>query len=156
MEELRKNALKGNFSRVSNLHITLAFIGETERLSEAEKALEAVEFSPFEIAFDRVGLFNKGRSGDVCWLGLREEREITALAGSVSRELIKRGFRLENRKFKAHLTLGREVVFKDAFEPAKYALPQNLSYTVDRISLMKSERIKGVLTYTELKGKFCT
>mgnify|MGYP000920402831 FL=1 len=155
MEELRKNALRGNFSRVSNLHVTLAFIGETERLAEAEEALMAVEFEPFEISFDHVGLF-KRRGGDICWLGVREDRELKALAGAVSRELKKRGFELEDREFKAHLTLGREVVFKSGFEPAGFVLPHDLGCRVDKISLMKSERIKGVLTYTELKSKFCT
>jgi len=155
MEELRKNALRGNFSRVSNLHITLAFIGETERLREAEEALTAVEFEPFEISLGRVGLF-KRRGGDICWIGVRDDKEIKALAASVARELISRGFELEDREFKAHLTLAREVTFKSGFEPAKYALPEDLSYRVEKISLMKSERIKGVLTYTELAAKFCT
>ena len=155
MEELRKNAVKGNFSRVANLHITLAFIGETERLLYAEEALKAVEFKPFEISFDRVGLF-KRRGGDICWLGVRDDTEIKALAGSVARQLKARGFELEDREFKAHLTLAREVVFKGGFEPTKYALPQNLNYRVDRISLMKSERIKGNLTYTELSSRFFT
>lgn len=155
MEQLRKNAIRGNFSRVSNLHITLAFIGETDRVADCESALQAIDFSRFSISFDRVSRF-KRRGGDICWLGVRDDTEIKALAGSVARELKARGFELEDREFKAHLTLAREVVFKGGFEPTKYALPQNLNYRVDRISLMKSERIKGNLTYTELSSRFFT
>lgn len=154
MEELRKSALKGNFSRVSNLHITLAFIGETDRAADCESALRAIDFSRISISFDRVSRF-KRRGGDLCWLGVREDRELKALAGAAHRELVGRGFKLEDREFKAHLTLGREVVFKSGFEPGSLVLPNDLACDVDRISLMKSERVKGLLTYTELSTKFC-
>ncbi|NLL46433.1 MAG: RNA 2',3'-cyclic phosphodiesterase [Clostridiales bacterium] len=154
MEQLRKNAIRGNFSRVSNLHITLAFIGETDRVADCESALQAIDFSRFSISFDRVSRF-KRRGGDICWLGVREDGELKALARSAHRELSSRGFRLEEREFKAHLTLGREVVFKSGFEPESLVLPEDLACNVDRISLMKSERVKGLLTYTELSSKFC-
>jgi len=155
IEELRKNTLGGNFSRVSNLHITLAFIGETERATDAENALRAIEFERLDISFDHVSRF-KRQGGDICWLGVREDKELKALAEKVSRELRRRGFRLEDREFKAHLTLGREVVFKSGFEPGSLVLPKDLNAGVERISLMKSERIRGLLTYTELSAKICT
>jgi len=155
IEELRKNTLRGNFSRISNLHVTLAFIGETDRREDAESALAAVEFSRFDISFDRLSRFRR-EGGDICWLGVRDDRELKALARAVSGELKQRGFRLEDREFKAHLTLGREVAFKSSFEPSGFVLPKNLSSGVDRISLMKSERVKGLLTYTELSSRFCT
>lgn len=155
MEQLQNNALRGNFSRISNLHVTLAFIGETGRAEDAKSALASVKFSRFDISFDRLSRFRR-EGGDICWLGVRDDRELKALARDVSGELKGRGFRLEDREFKAHLTLGREVAFKSGFEPAGFVLPQALTAGVDRISLMKSERVKGLLTYTELSSKFCT
>ena len=152
MAELQKNTLRGNFSRTSNLHLTLQYIGETENLVLAKAALDSVSFNALPLRFDRVSRFKRS-GGDICWLGVSEDKELKALAQSVGAALRARGFRLEDRSFQAHMTLAREVVFKPGFEPESFALPDNLSFTAEKISLMKSERIKGVLTYTELYAK---
>ncbi|MPN39367.1 hypothetical protein SDC9_186895 [bioreactor metagenome] len=46
------------------------------------------------------------------------------------------------------------MVFKEGFDRAAFSksLPQ-MSMTVNKISLMKSERIEGRLTYTEIYAK---
>ncbi len=152
MSELQKNSERGNFSRMQNLHITLQFIGETENIGGAKAALSSLDFDRIPISFNRVSRFRR-QGGDICWLGLSEDEELSKLALKLGEELKTRGFGLEDRTFKAHLTLGREVVFKHGFEPESLVLPENLSYTADRVSLMKSERVKGILTYRELYSK---
>lgn len=154
MSELQKNSERGNFSLMQNLHLTLQFIGETEKVAEAKAALSSVDFGRIPLSFDGVGRF-KRQGGDICWLGISRDRELSLLADKVGEELKARGFKLEDRAFKAHLTLGREVVFKSGYKPESLILPEDLGYTAQSISLMKSERIKGILTYGELFSKSC-
>ncbi len=150
--ELQKNAERGNFTRTGNLHITLQFIGETERISQAAEAVAAVEFERFFIRFDRISSFRR-QGSEICWLGVSDDGELERLSSSVGAELSKRGFRLENRPFTAHMTLGREVVLKKGFGLDRIYLPAGMGASVGRISLMKSERIGGILTYGEIYGK---
>ncbi len=54
---------------------------------------------------------------------------------------------LENRKFTAHLTLGREI---RGYDKIKDSAVPSLEGEVKELSLMKSERINGVLKYTPI------
>ena len=150
--QLQKHTDSGNFTLMQNLHITLQFIGETENVNKAKEALSSIEFDTLRLSFDRLSCF-KRQGGDICWLGVSEDGQLRKLAGRVGQELSKRGFRLEDRTFQVHLTLGREVVFKHGFKPEEFILPDDLKCFVDRISLEKSERLKGILTYSEVYSK---
>ena len=61
------------------------------------------------------------------------------------------GFKLEDRPFAAHLTLGREVLLEEGFELKAFSknLP-SVQMPVERVSLMKSERVNGRLVYNEV------
>ncbi|MFR1801485.1 MAG: 2'-5' RNA ligase family protein, partial [Faecalispora jeddahensis] len=62
--------------------------------------------------------------------------------------LIAEGFRLEERRFSPHITLARRVrLHQEVDRGAILGAPFDTS--VDTISLMRSERPNGVLTYTE-------
>lgn len=150
--ELSKNAERGNFTRMQNLHITLQFIGETQNIRAAEEAVEAVSFKSFKILFDRISGF-KRQGSEISFLGVNDANALKALSKIVGNELRWRGFELEERPFVAHLTLGREVVYKKGFEAEKTIIPENFMSDVYKISLMKSEHIKGILTYTEIFSK---
>lgn len=133
----------GNFTHPENLHLTLAFIGESGRVAEAKAALTAVTAAPFVLT---VG--GAGRFGDLRWAGIDHNPALSALAGSVRNELHKRGIGFDPKPFKAHITLAREVLSKDI----NIDVPPK-TMTVSRISLMRSDRIDGKLTYTEVFGK---
>lgn len=150
--ELSKNAERGNFTRMSNLHLTLQFIGETQNKSAAEAALTATSFESFELTFDHISGF-KRHGSEICWLGVKNPEKLRSLAETVGGELKKQGFILENRPFVAHMTLGREVIFKNGFLTESVQIPNDLVVRAKKISLMKSERIKGILTYTEIYTK---
>ena len=151
-DELYDKSNRGNFSAPENLHLTLAFLGECDREQTAniKSILSTVSFEPFDITVDCVGRFKRG-SGDVWWAGLRDSKPLLALQYEITKKLVDAGFTLDNRKYSPHITLGREVVTKIkpwAIEP--------FGETVSLIDLMKSERIKGELTYTSIyrRGKW--
>lgn len=139
---LRAAGAEGNFSRSENLHLTLAFLGETDRVAAARSALEEVcGGGPFSLS-----LSGMGRFGGVWWAGTEKNARLAALAEELRAALTRQGFRLEDRPFVAHFTLSREVRVPKA---PHLAVPP-VSMEVRRISLMKSERIRGRLCYTEL------
>lgn len=141
--EIRAGARQANTTRPENLHLTLAFIGETDNLRGAREAVSSCVRPAFGLS---VGGF--GRFGDLYWAGIGKNPELAALAEAVQAALRAHGFEIERRPFKPHVTLARQVQ-SDA--PLRLTVPET-SMTVGRIALMRSERISGKLTYTEVFG----
>lgn len=89
-------------------HFTLAFLGETERLDDAIAAGQTVRASPFELAISGSGAFPNTRRPHVLWLGVSEGKDpLCAVANQLCAALRERGFTLEDRPFRPHLTIGR-------------------------------------------------
>jgi len=143
-DELRNDSAKGRFSASENLHLTLVFLGECDekQAADAKSAMDAVGFEPFEINIASLGRFRRG-GGDIWWTGLSDCKALIKLQAKLTKKLSKLGFIIENRKFSPHITLGREIVTKAS--PRTF---EEFGQTVDKIELMKSERINGKLTYT--------
>ncbi len=90
-----------------NLHLTLAFLGETpqSRLPELTRMLKeaAAGQGAFTAAFDRLGAFSSLEHPKVLWLGAEQgARELERLARP-----LRAAFAPGQRPFQAHLTLGR-------------------------------------------------
>lgn len=149
---LKAAALQGSFTHRENLHLTLAFIGETNRLQAAKEALQGVVASPFTLTLAAPGRF-KRPDGDLCWMGVQHTQALSALQVQVTERLTDAGFALEKRAFTPHLTLGRRVKLPPGFDWKALEQPAPASMAVGRVSLMLSERIAGRLTYTELYAK---
>lgn len=138
---LKRSAQSGNFTHPANLHMTLAFIGEMRDSAAALRAVKSIAFEPFPLK-----LRGSGRFGTLHWLGVESERKAEALAAAVRDALRKENVPFDPKPFKPHITLAREVEGTIQNLP----IPQ-ATMTVSRISLMKSERLNGKLTYTEIK-----
>lgn len=145
-EQLKDKSLSGNFTLNENLHLTLAFIGETKNISGAKNAVDRAfrNFKSFKISTERIGKFS-----DLWWVGIKENASLTEAAEKIQNELISAGFSIEKRKFKPHITIARQVVPKEKI----FLEPPRLCMNVTRISLMQSSRISGKLCYTEIYGK---
>lgn len=152
--QLRDDSLQGNFTRRENLHLTLVFIGETQRVEDIKHAMDAVRAEPFSLKIGGLGRF-KRQGGDIYWMGVEKNYTLTAIYEQLYDELSRAGFRLESRAYKPHLTLGREVVLQDGFDRNAFdkAFPQ-MTVQVEKISLMKSERIGGKLVYTDIYDRW--
>lgn len=150
IEAICPHTRDARFSRRDNLHLTLSFIGETGRVAQAKRALHRVQAEPFVISTAGVGRFRRS-TGDILWAGLAENPQLEVLAQQVRQKLEQEGFKLEDRPFAAHLTLGREVLLEEGFDLKAFSknLP-SVQMPVERVSLMKSERVNGRLVYTEV------
>jgi 2'-5' RNA ligase len=158
-DELRTNAIRGNFSLPENLHLTLAFLGECDakQTDAAKRAINAVRFEPFTITIAGGGYLDKGRP-NLVFCNLQNDSghiRLRQLQSDLSATLSVKGFQLEQRKFWPHITLGREIVWKNTgefsnFIDVKFPVVEEC---LTSIELMKSERIRGRLIYTSIFEK---
>lgn len=138
---------RARLTREENFHLTLAFLGEALDAPDACAAMDAVSVQPFKLYSDKPGCFKRG--GDIFWLGLKSSAELTALQAALSAALQEQGFRGDNRPFAPHITLARQV---RGTELAQLPTPRFI-VPVGGITLMNSERINGILTYSPLYQK---
>ena len=139
-ETLRRQG-RGTFPPPENLHLTLAFLGETEALSGAKAALAAIRARPFSLAVGGP----PGHFDDVWWAGVTADRALEDLALSLQADLRRRGFLLEDRPFRPHITLVRRW----RGEAPQVTVPR-ARMVVRRVSLMRSDQRDGRRIYTEL------
>lgn len=152
---VKRFAVKGNFSRRDNLHLTLAFIGERpiEDVLVLKKIVDSIEAPPFPLVLDHMGYF--ARNGrDIWWAGIAKNPTLQSLQQSLVEHLRSAGFAIDRRPFSAHITLSRETRLAHGEDHKNLAGPSKAIHTeVKRVSLMESTRIDGLLTYRELHAK---
>ena len=141
---LRSQGVRGNFSRVENLHLTLAFLGETPRCRDAARAMAAAEDRCFSMT-----LHGLGRFGDVWWMGVVPCPPLEDLAVSLQARLREAGFALESRPFRPHITLLRKAQGPPA---PRLDLPP-ATMQAEKMVLMESLRQDGRLVYRVVQEK---
>ena len=148
-KEAEKSA-KGNFSLKENLHLTLVFIGETERTDDIKAALCRIDFPAFDYKISGLGTFEKG----IFWAGTEENPNLQKLYLEIKTKLDEIGIETEEREYVPHITLARKFCPKADFDfsAAEKFLSQK-TQRASKICLMKSERKEGVLQYTEIFSK---
>jgi len=155
-EKIITQSIKGNFTLPQNLHLTLVFLGETPEdkipliSSVIDKALQP-PVAPFTLTFSTIGCF-KHSNKELWWIGTEHNDTrldiLETIRQRIAEGLFSKGVSFDNRPFNPHITLGREIKHTSPIIIPK----QDIIFPVNRISLMKSERIKGILTYTEIFG----
>lgn len=136
-------------TRPENLHLTLSFLGETdpERVDDICWAMDKVRMQPPELIFDRIGVF-KQSSGDIWWLGMKENKPLEDLQVRLADNLTYKWFKLEERKFVPHLTLARKS--RPSYIPKNGCLEKKIRSRISYVSLMRSDQIDGKRVYTQL------
>lgn len=143
-KSLRAQTVSGNFTQPENLHLTLAFIGESNETGKLRRVLDGLSAAPFPLT---VG--GTGRFGDTFWVGVERSPALEKLADELRQSLLDAGFEIDRKPFRPHITLARQIA---ADGSVTLDVPPT-KMTVSRVSLMKSERINGRLTYTEVYGR---
>jgi 2'-5' RNA ligase len=94
-----------------NIHLTLAFLGDTEedRIKIASLMLkrECCGFGEFTFSLKGVGLFKNLHDPRVIWIGISKPEMLLRLNEKILTGLKDAGFRIEDRPFKPHITIGR-------------------------------------------------
>lgn len=93
------------WSIAENFHLTLAFIGETERdaIDEITRTLQDLHYSQFALAMQGVDRFDKR----VLWAGVTSHKELHDLHGQICALLDGMGVEFDHRPYRPHVTLAR-------------------------------------------------
>lgn len=154
-DELRRLSQKGTFPKRDAFHITLEFLGETEqeRVEEIKSAINEAAGEAFRLYLSGAGAF-AGKDGAIWWVGTEPSRELTELQKRLHSQLERRGFTLERRAFKPHVTIGRKV--KSDADDLKNKISSALgrvSFEVKEIALMESTLRREGPIYKKIYGK---
>jgi 2'-5' RNA ligase len=103
-----KQTAAGKWVKPDNLHITLAFLGAVneDRLASVDEVAEGIVGQPFELRLDRIEFWKK--SGVICLSPAITPVALENLASTLTAELRRIGFVMENRPWRAHLTIARK------------------------------------------------
>lgn len=152
-QNLKGITKNGSFTREENFHLTLVFLGEvsSSQVPAIKHSMDMIQVSAFELKIGGIGCFRRDGS-NIVWIGVKQgstltENALSAIYNELCVSLSNGGFVIENRDYKPHLTLAREAVFTGDI---KFISAPVISAQVNKISLMKSERIGGKLIYTEI------
>lgn len=112
MAALRRVGAHVSWTVPENLHITLVFLGDITReaVLKVSGILDEIsgDVEPFEVECGGLGTFGSPRSPRIIWAGIQDgDVPLGALQEKLARRLRGEGFRLEDRPFHAHVTLGR-------------------------------------------------
>ncbi|MBR2778747.1 MAG: RNA 2',3'-cyclic phosphodiesterase [Firmicutes bacterium] len=158
--EFRAQGIRGNYTPVENMHLTLAFIGEYSDPGEVLEVMEEADFAPFRLEYSGIGSFDA-----LWWAGIRENEPLKMLVRKLRHALAEAGIPYDRKKFRPHITLIRKPVIRGRHgsaaagltdfqwaDPAQFAgqASSPVSMPVRRISLMLSTRGKHGMIYTEL------
>lgn len=150
-QKIEEVALEGRFVNREKLHLTLAFLGDVSLADSAHLAniIKETEGEPFTLRLQGLGHFRRGRSA-LWWVGLEESPPLLAYRERLCSRLIEAGYQFDQRPFRPHITVARQVVIEENRGPQ--GSQQSYLIEVDRISLMESH----YHTYREVYGKELT
>jgi RNA 2',3'-cyclic 3'-phosphodiesterase len=121
--ELREHWPSARWAAIANQHITLKFLGSTpsDRLEAIRKVcgLVAGSHRPSEVRLSALGVFPSSKRVRVLWVGLDDPASLLSkVAADLGQAFEPLGYEVEERSFKAHLTLARwrePVVMNESF-----------------------------------------
>ena len=140
--QMYEGGVRGNYSQEGNLHLTLAFIGEYQDSESVMDALENVSFTPFEIAVEGFGNF-----GSLWWAGIQDNPALKSVVRRLHRSLLEAQIPFDKKAFRPHITLIRKAELRNGVPEITY---EKTGMLVNSISLMKSERGRKGMIYTEI------
>lgn len=143
-EDLRQAGVSGRWTVPENLHMTAAFIGDYGDPDEVLEVMEGIPFAPFTMTLRGVQ-----RVRDMYFARTGECREMKDYVRRLRKALSDRGIPFDRKKFSPHITLARRVSIRGEGLYNDIEVP-DLEMEVDGISLMRSDRGKHGMIYTEL------
>ena len=103
---LRDHGVRGNYTKIEKLHLTLAFIGEYSDPDFVLEVIRSVPFTPFPMRIEGFGSF-----GDLYWCGIGENDDLLTYVKRLRRALAENGIPFDRKKFSPHITLIRKAEY---------------------------------------------
>ena len=158
-DRLRSSSADVKWEPDEKLHATLKFLGKADEklLPEIVSYIEGVgrESAPLLVRYSGVGCFPNRRAPRVIWVGMEDPTEtLNRLQEEIESALSHLGFEREDRKFHAHVTLGR--VKSDEKVQSLLRMMESITFEsqpveIREVALIKSELKPSGSVYTALK-----
>ena len=140
-DRLRAAGVTARYLEPSDLHMTLAFIGEW---AEDVTGLLPPVGRPFPITLSRLGVFPEA---DVIWAGVKPSEELDRLAARVRCSLSEAGVPFDPKGFNPHVTLGRKPRMPEGVCLSDIAVTP-AEMLVSEVCLYRSDRGENGVAYT--------
>jgi len=150
IKKVKLNSVQGNFVKEEHIHLTVEFLGEIQnnRVHLIKEIMDELEFEEFTFRLAKVGYFKRSE-GNIYWIGIKENDTLLNMQKKLHQSLVDKGFELEDREYKPHITIGRKVILKDGFDTNEADdIVDNIKIHINKVDLMKSEFINGKLTHS--------
>ncbi|MBE6042221.1 MAG: RNA 2',3'-cyclic phosphodiesterase [Clostridiales bacterium] len=145
-DTLRTYGIRGKETVPDNMHLTLAFVGEYDDPEQVKSVVDSIEIRPFEIKLRGIGTFR-----DLWWIGIENSTPLMAISRRLRRGLAEADIPFDRKKFSPHITIIRRANGRLSEVPEEEISSSfGAGMTVDHISLMRSDRGKQGMIYTEL------
>ncbi len=147
--------LSARWQSEAQLHVTLRFVGETDRhgAEALMLALRAERFARLEAHLDGFGAFDRRDRVDQLWAGLAPRTPLAALHARLDRLCVRCGSEPEARKYVPHITLARfarstapDAGHVAAWMAAQPPLPRDM-FAFEELLLMQSHTGHGGSVY---------
>jgi len=158
--ELQKLTLPVRWVKVTNIHITVIFLGyvNEDKIDDIKEKVNPVVkgFSVFQTRLNGIGVFPNWRRPRVIWIGLNGEIErLSNFREELQTGLKVLGLKEEKRPFRPHLTIGRFKGLVDRDEELKTILDRYHDLTSDlqylrELVLFKSDLKPDGPVYTKM------
>ena len=148
--QLEEISINGSYSRRSNFHLTIAFLGEVDYsgIEKIKTIMDDLSFKKELMNMTKFGSF-KTPEGETVFRKIEVSDSLIKYRDKLISKLIGEGFSPDTKPFNPHITLSRKTILKENAFLVKLFYKE-LTYEANHITLMKSERIDGVLTYTPI------
>ena len=141
--DLMQSGISGNFTRPENLHMTLAFIGEYDDPEAVLDVMRKVPLRSFSISIKDYRPFK-----DMYFADISESEELHHFVKQLRATLLDNEIPFDRKKYIPHVTLVRNAKRSTILPMPEFT--ETDSMRVNGISLMKSERGKHGMIYTEI------
>lgn len=152
LASLLKSQCKGSYPTSDMYHMTIAFLGDITDLQASALCRVLTErmqvYTPFELTLCRLGYFAQPDSATV-FCSTEQSDTLLSLAQDVYRAAWDVQIPFDEKKFRAHITLGRRV----DLSPIRLNTisVQRISFTVSGLTLYKSTLTPSGPIYTPLQ-----
>ncbi|MBS3080654.1 RNA 2',3'-cyclic phosphodiesterase [Candidatus Pacearchaeota archaeon] len=136
LNDRNKVFVRGKYTELENLHLTLKFLGEinNEKLEKVKKRLSELKFEEFTAKLDKIGIFS-GKTPRVLWIKLKGADILQREIDNVLEDLFEK-----EKRFMGHITIARIKYIKEKKELIEYLkkIKTDIRFTVDKFYLKKS------------------
>ncbi|MDR3601930.1 MAG: RNA 2',3'-cyclic phosphodiesterase [Desulfosporosinus sp.] len=152
--ELRQLGVDGLWKSLDNFHITLEFLGEVDynKISMLIEILTQVasNYKPFELTIGGLGAFPSLKQPHTLWTAVNGSlTELNQLKEVLHHELKTKGFELDERLFKPHITLASRPKLNNSDFSVVWTRSLG-NYMVSEVVLFESKALRGKRVYTDL------